>query len=225
MKTCTKCKTSKPVNEFTKDKSKKDGLYSQCKPCHKEYYKLNLNKVTSRVAAYTNLNKEHINNYKKNWYKANANRIKKIRQEYQKINSDKIKISRKKYYETNIDKILENTKQYKKNRRAQDFLFKFTCDIRSTIGSAFKRNKTKKYRKSSKTETLLGCTIAELRDHLEKQFQEGMTWKNHGLHGWHVDHRIPLASAKTQEEVEKLCHYTNLQPLWAADNIKKSNKT
>jgi hypothetical protein len=61
-----------------------------------------------------------------------------------------------------------------------------------------------------------------LKKHLEIQFIEGMSWENQGK--WHIDHKIPLSSAKTEEEVYKLCHYTNLQPLWAEDNLKKGSK-
>jgi len=59
---------------------------------------------------------------------------------------------------------------------------------------------------------------------LEKQFKPGMTWKNHTLHGWHVDHIDPLDLAMTPEDIEELCHYTNLRPMWATDNRKKGNK-
>ena len=51
-----------------------------------------------------------------------------------------------------------------------------------------------------------------------------MSWENYGKDGWHIDHKIPLSSAKTDREIYELCHYTNLQPLWAKDNLKKSNK-
>jgi len=63
--------------------------------------------------------------------------------------------------------------------------------------------------------------IEQLKEHLEKQFDENMTWDNYGE--WHIDHIIPLSSANTEEEMYKLCHYTNLQPLWAIDNIIKAN--
>jgi hypothetical protein len=66
--------------------------------------------------------------------------------------------------------------------------------------------------------------LQEAKLHIEKQFKPGMNWLNHSLHGWHIDHIIPMASATTEEEVIKLNHYTNLQPLWASENIKKSNK-
>ena len=71
---------------------------------------------------------------------------------------------------------------------------------------------------------MLGCSIDSLKRHLSKKFKIGMSWDNYGIHGWHIDHIIPLSSAKTIEDIEKLCHYTNLQPLWAKDNLQKSNK-
>jgi hypothetical protein len=60
--------------------------------------------------------------------------------------------------------------------------------------------------------------------HIEGKFKDGMNWDNHTRDGWHIDHIIPLSSAKSVEELESLCHYTNLQPLWAKENIIKSNK-
>jgi hypothetical protein len=69
---------------------------------------------------------------------------------------------------------------------------------------------------------MLGCDLHTAKAHLEKQFTDGMTWANHGE--WHIDHIIPCASAKTEEELIKLFHYENLQPLWAIDNLKKGAK-
>ena len=76
--------------------------------------------------------------------------------------------------------------------------------------------------KKNKTFEIVGCSPQFLKEHLEKQFVDGMTWENRSE--WHIDHKIPLSSAKTEEELYKLCHYTNLQPLWAEENLKKSNK-
>lgn len=121
-----------------------------------------------------------------------------------------------------MEKIKQYKKEYQRTRLKIDSLYRFTKNVRRLVLSAFTRNKTKKYHKQSKTVELLGCTISELRDHLERQFQPGMTFENHGE--WHIDHRIPLSSATSQTEIEKLCHYTNLQPLWAADNRAKGKK-
>lgn len=144
------------------------------------------------------------------------------RKQYNQKNAEKIAEQHKQYYKKNFEKILKYSKQYQRERKKSDLLFKFKYNVRTLVRRSFKRNKTKNFKKQTKTETLLGCTIPELRDHLAKQFQPGMTFENHGE--WHVDHRIPLASAKTQEQIEKLCHYTNLQPLWALDNLRKQDK-
>jgi len=72
----------------------------------------------------------------------------------------------------------------------------------------------------------LGCTIDELRTHLETRFSDGMSWNNWTLDGWHIDHIIPLAffDLTDPEQVKIACHYTNLQPLWAEENLRKSGR-
>ena len=89
--------------------------------------------------------------------------------------------------------------------------------LRKLVGRALKGET-----KSKRTIEIIGCSSEQFWQHLEKQFTEGMTRKNHGK--WHIDHIIPLSSAKTLEEKIKLSHYTNLQPLWAKDNLTKNNK-
>ena len=74
-------------------------------------------------------------------------------------------------------------------------------------------------KKNNKTFQIVGCSPTELKEHLEKQFINGMNWDNQGK--WHIDHIIPLSSAKTEQDIYKLCYYTNLQPLWAEENMKK----
>jgi hypothetical protein len=80
--------------------------------------------------------------------------------------------------------------------------------------------------KSITTEKLLGCTFEYARSHLEAQFTKGMGWDNYGVNGWHIDHIIPCASFDlTDPDQQRQCfHYTNLQPLWAEDNLRKSDK-
>jgi len=75
------------------------------------------------------------------------------------------------------------------------------------------------FKKAKATYEILGADYATAAAHLESQFKDGMSWANRSE--WHIDHIIPLASAKNEEELLKLCHYTNLQPLWAMDNLKK----
>ena len=78
------------------------------------------------------------------------------------------------------------------------------------------------YHKNSKTKEILGCSFEKFKVHLEKQFKDDMSWENQGK--WHLDHIYPVSLAKDEEELIKLNHYTNFQPLWAFDNISKGNK-
>jgi len=80
--------------------------------------------------------------------------------------------------------------------------------------------------KAETTMNLLGCSMEELRRHLESNFEEGMSWGNHGIHGWHIDHKIPCSAFDlTDPEQQKECfNFRNLQPLWAKDNWSKGNK-
>jgi len=78
------------------------------------------------------------------------------------------------------------------------------------------------FSKKTKTYNIIGCSYEDFKQYIESQFKDGMFWGNHGK--WHYDHIIPISSAITEEDVIKLNHYTNFQPLWALDNIKKSNK-
>jgi len=93
------------------------------------------------------------------------------------------------------------------------------CNIGSLILISIKRQG---YSKKSKTHEYLGCSFEEFKLYLEKQFTKGMTWENAGQ--WHLDHIYPVSLATDEEELIKLNHYTNFQPLWAIDNIIKGNK-
>ena len=109
---------------------------------------------------------------------------------------------------------------YKKTRRASDPLYRLKCYIRTGTTIALRAGG---YSKESSTADILGRSYEELKVHLEKQFWPGMTWENYGSE-WQVDHIIPLASVQTEEETLRLCHYTNLQPLWGDDNLIKRDR-
>ena len=81
-------------------------------------------------------------------------------------------------------------------------------------------------KKNSKTLELLGCTWTEFYAYIASLFEVGMTWANYGRKGWHLDHKVPLSSfdLSIPEQLKVACHYTNLQPLWWIDNLRKSNK-
>lgn len=99
--------------------------------------------------------------------------------------------------------------------------YKIAINIRRSISNQLTR---KGYSKTSKTNKILGCSYKQFKQHLESQFQEGMTWDNYGRNGWHIDHIYPVSKARDEEHLLELNHYTNLQPLWEKDNIAKGNR-
>lgn len=114
-------------------------------------------------------------------------------------------------------KQISNAKWFKK-RYANDPVFAMKHAMRRTVSTALRRAGFVKKQSSIK---IVGCTPAELKKHIEMQFLQGMSWDNR--RDWHIDHIVPLSSAKTEDELLALCHFTNLRPLWAEDNQKKSS--
>jgi hypothetical protein len=154
---------------------------------------------------------------KQKWRKDNPEEYKAQNRRYNEKTKDIQKEKKKIYRENNR----ETYNAYWPNRKKVDVIFKLLTGMRSRVSTYMKKSSVTK---NNKTFEIVGCTPQELKDHLEKHFKEGMTWENYGLYGWHIDHIIPLASANTEDELLKLFHYTNLQPLWAEENLLKSNK-
>lgn len=188
--------------------------------------------------------KEKAAEYSKNWYLKNSDKVKaaakKWRIEHPEARSkharsnkhkarryrasdqynhpDKVEYRKRKNRETYLRWKALNP-GYWREKRKRDRLYAFASSLRSTLRYAFKRGKFVRPRGLGK---VLGVSLQEAKDHIGSQFTEGMSWENYGK--WHVDHIIPLASAKTKEDLIALCHYTNLQPLWARDNQRKRDK-
>jgi hypothetical protein len=137
------------------------------------------------------------------------------------VNREKHRARQQKYYRNNINTVRVYKTKYENNRLKNDPEYKIAKNMRRRV-SLFLQSIN--ITKSNKTFDIVGCSPQQLKEHIQSQFQDNMSWENYGYYGWHIDHIIPLSSAKTEEELYKLCHYTNLQPLWAEDNIKKSNK-
>jgi hypothetical protein len=240
-KICSKCKEEKEVCEFYTDKSKIDGYYSSCKNCKTTYSKTRRDKNIIYLNLWRKNNPDHNKlfheknpDYVKNYYKKNKEvlllRVKKHYHENKEKNSEKLKNLSKKYYQNNREKRLEYRKEYSKNNREKrneylsnkkkiDPIYRLSCIVRNRLYSFLKN---KNITKQNKTFDIVGCSPQFLKEYLENQFTNGMSWDNRCE--WHIDHIIPLSSATTEEDIYKLCHYTNLQPLWAEDNLSKSNK-
>ena len=105
-----------------------------------------------------------------------------------------------------------------------DLNYKFRILLRNRVRAVLNEQFIKD--RKNKTLDLIGCDLNFLKEHIEKQFKSGMSWNNWSKYGWHLDHIKPCASFNlTKDEEQKKCfNFTNLQPLWATENLKKSNK-
>jgi hypothetical protein len=169
----------------------------------KKYYQKNKKRCIEKSARNYQKNRERRKEYLKNYYQKNKNKY----QTYYKN-----------YYLKNKPQISNTNKIYEYKKYNSNALFAFQKRLRKRIRSAFVNMGWKKGR----SQELLGADFDTVKKYFEKLFTDGMSWENRSE--WHIDHIIPLSSAKTEEELKQLCHYTNLQPLWGIDNLKKGNK-
>lgn len=165
---------------------------------------------------YREKNPEDIKEYNKKYYSEHSENSKRRYSEWVKNNYN----YRVSYIKKWKDENSENIRNYYRYKYHSDKIYKLITNVRGRINQFLK---TKKIMKKNKTFEMVGCKPEFLREYIEKKFTIGMSWDIMGKE-IHIDHIIPLSSAKTEDEVLKLCHYTNLQPLWAKDNLKKSNK-
>lgn len=171
----------------------------------KEYRRNNINKVKVWQKNY----------YLNNQIKINEKRRKSFPEYYIK-NKERLVLSQKKYNEKNKDKIKDYQNKYIKNKRSTDIMYWIRSRCGISISTSLKRNG---YSKKSRTYEILGCSFEDFKLHLESKFEPWMNWENRGLYngqpnyGWDIDHIIPQSSATTEEELIKLNHFTNLQPL------------
>lgn len=226
---CPKCKKEYPISieYFLSDKSKKNGLTSYCRICHREQSR--------------KWNKEHpkyYSEYMKNYKKNNEEQLKKYLKEYRKENKEKILKRRKKWRERNKKKLRkqykewsnknkDKIKEYNKNqieRRKIEPQLRLQHSFSALVYYSLKTHGSSKNGYS--WEIIVNYTIQDLMKHLEQQFIEGMTWDNYGK--WHVDHIIPQSvfnfTSYEDNEFQECWALTNLQPLWSQDNLIKSNK-
>lgn len=253
-KICKRCQIEKPIEEYGNNIKEKDGKNIYCKECElkraREYREKNREKVNQSSKNYRNNNpekyKETIKKYleknpdmtsteRSRKYRSNEEwrkKFKEAQKKYNLNNKEKIKDKNKKYRSENEEKVktlkknwvLANKEKVKriknesdKKRRKKDGFYRMKINLRARIRE-FLISETN----SKRTKEIVGLDKVDLKLYIENKFLEGMSWENYGK--WHLDHIKPLSLAKNDEEVFELNHYTNLQPLWAEDNIKKGNK-
>jgi hypothetical protein len=208
-KKCKKCCIVKSVQEFPIQITTKDGYSPLCRDCKN---------LESR---------EFIEKRKKEKLYVSPNEIKKccvckeeksITEFYSSINTrDGVRGNCIECDKLSRDKYKDQQNVRRVSRYKNDPIVKLKKILRGRLSKYIKR-------KSVPMNNIIGCDWNELKSYIENKFVDGMTWGNHGQYGWHLDHIIPLDSATTENDVYKLSHYTNLQPLWAKDNLKKGNK-
>ena len=192
-KVCNECGLEKSLSEFYKRTDTPTGYRNNCKECK--------------------LKNNHT------WLKENKEKVSSISKIWRKKNKETIRERIKEWEIKNYRKLRDRKNKRAKERRKEDPIFNLKNKVRCRLRKYLMiLNITKK----NKTFEIVGCTPEFLKEHLEAQFINGMSWDNRSE--WHIDHIIPLSSAKTEEELYKLCHYSNLQPLWAGDNLSKGTK-
>jgi hypothetical protein len=166
--------------------------------------------------AYYQANKERLKSKSSFWYKNNKDK----RQAWDSKNKSK-KIKQVRSWQIkNKNKVTDYRKTYQKQRYSSDVQFRLSVILRNRLKQAIKNN----FKIGSAIKNL-GCSIEQLKSYLESKFLLGMSWDNYGVHGWHIDHIKPLSAFDLSDKKQMLeaCHYTNLQPLWAKDNLSKND--
>jgi GH15 family glucan-1,4-alpha-glucosidase len=212
----------------------RDNNKEKIKKQQQTYHINNKEYVSQKQSRYREINKEKISKQKQLFSKNNSEKIKIRGQNYYLKNKSIINKKSKDYYLKNKGKLLDYQSNYNKNnretisqyqkhwqklKRDTDISFKLKSNLRTRIHHAIEGNI-----KSLRTMFLIGCEVDYLMYHLQEQFQPGMSWDNYG--DWHVDHIKPCArfDLSKPEEQLKCFRYTNLQPLWSEDNLRKGSK-
>lgn len=199
MKVCIKCKKEKPLEEYHKDRSRKDGHREACKDCRCKYPKI-IEKSCKRCGKLFKLSGKR----KLSLYCTRQCAIKTNRED-KKINDKNSREKINKYF-----------RAYRAKIKQEDPLYRVKASIGSRIRGAFK---DRSFRKENTTKDILGCGFEDFKNYIESKFEPWMTWENYGLYngtenyGWDIDHIIPIKLAETKEQLIELNHYKNLQPL------------
>lgn len=204
LKTCPRCGETKPLDAFGKSKGRKNGVKGFCRPCHN---------ATNKESRGRNL--EASRQSSERWRAAHADQAKARQRKWREDNRERFTGMVMDWRKRNPDKV-----------RAADEARRLTPEwkLKRTISSRLRLLLQDKA--GRKTVDLIGYTTAELRAHLERQFQPGMTWDNYGE--WHVDHIVPVASFTftgiDDPQIKRAWSLPNLRPIWAQENMRKHDK-
>jgi len=234
-KICNKCKIENELGFFSKNKNNKDGYSNTCKECEKKrcekYHKSQYESSKKWRLNNPEKSKEsYIKYIEKNPDMKSSVRLKKYRESEGFKENERIR--RKQWYIKNLDSERKKSREYyhenkkicrkkhnewRKNKMKTDPFFRMKKNLRDRIRIYLKGELL-----SKRTKDIIGLEMNEFRKYIESKFVNGMSWENYGE--WHLDHKKPLYLGTNNEEILELNHYTNLQPLWAEDNIQKNRK-
>lgn len=225
MKECTMCRQFKDFSEYHKAKGGKFGLHGRCKQCssekYKEYYYANREKCLAKTRRHR---------LKDGSKERHAELV--LRSYYE--NKEPVLQRAKQYYYDNKDRILVRNAMVRQQRRVErlasidpkvEEIRRINQRIRNRLRHRISTAIRKGYKSGSAVNDL-GCSVEEFRSYIEERFQEGMSWDNWGKTTWHLDHIKPLShfDLRNREEFVEAVHYTNIQPLWARDNLRKNDR-
>ena len=239
-RTCPKCNQLQPLTNFTKNKTRKNGYECWCRKCMTKksiqwrHNNPERSKRNQQRWAINNPNKTKINS--KKWRQNHPDQMRQIKKLWNNNNPEKIKLQNRRYSQKHSEKICQRVKIWRQThpeqiqqQRQKTYQESYKNPLIRLIGGQRQRIRQllqkNNLRKNNRTLAYLGCTLETLKNHLEQQFVDGMTWENRGMFGWHVDHIQPLSrfDLTDPEQLQIAFWYTNLQPLWWRDNLKKSN--
>lgn len=221
-KICKRCKIEKDLSDFHNHRNKPDGKAIYCIPCNRSMMK---RKTPEQQKKYDlNSRLRHPEKRKQIWANYYAKNKERLLEKNKTANMSPERLAKVRAYSKKYAPIqLEKQRQRRKNLTPEQ---KMARIVRNRFAKAVIR--AKKGVKWCLTSELSGCTIVELRQHIEKQFLPGMNWGNHGNgHGkWNIDHIVPLAKfdMTKKEEQLKAFHYSNLRPLWFMDNMARCRR-
>lgn len=204
-------------------KEKKHDYYMRNRAAHyqkqREYIAQNPEKVKAMRASYVKRNAEKIAIKRSEHYQKNKEHVRNVTRDYVRRNKAEVDRKRAIYLKKNRKKIAEQRRIWSKKEKSNNEQFDIATRLRKRIHTMLRRRKA-----SFRTMELLGCSLPNFMLHIQKQFKLGMNWNNRNL--WHIDHILPCASFDMTNDahVRQCFHYTNMQPLWATENLSKSDK-
>lgn len=186
----------------------------------RKYREANREKIKAYHKEWRDKNRDHLNEQQREKYKENPEAFKARTDRYREAHQEEVKASRTRYNRENRQKRTD----YERNKRQFDPVYKFRSSFTSLVSRYLRKHG---YKGKKRTWEVVGCDFNSFLEYISSRFEEGMTLENYGSRSgcWNIDHIIPISTAETDADLERLNHFTNLRPMWARDNYKKANKT